>query len=104
MSTTVKLMADYHSSPLWWTEGREGNVDIESLPISRQLKAALEAWAQTYDRTLNQDYPPESGFRTPPEASAFDAEGQRLWRALQHELGVAYKVVYFSIRSGRLHE
>jgi hypothetical protein len=104
MPSTLKLMADYHCSPLWLTEGRGGNVEIETLPISHQLKAALGAWARSYDRTLNQDYPPDSGFRSAVEAEAFDSEGQRLWRALQQELGAAYKVVYFSGRRGRLYE
>jgi hypothetical protein len=104
MRSTLKLMADYHCSPIWWTEGRVGNVEIETLPISHQLKAALSAWAASYDRTLDLSDPQEGGFRSATEADAFDSEGQRLWRALQQELGAGYKVVYFSDRRGRLYE
>jgi hypothetical protein len=94
---TIKLMAEYGCTVLWdFDPDRIGPIDPESLPLTAELKAALHKWAAAYDRTLNQEYPPESGFNSPTEEEAFQAEGRRLWKELQAQLGEEYKVVYQS--------
>jgi hypothetical protein len=94
-------MVDYHCFPLWELLG-DGlhNVDPEKLDISTELRVALSNWASSYDRTLNQEYPPDSGFATPTDEEAFEAEGLRLWKQLQAELGADVQVVYRSQRTG----
>ncbi len=104
MSKVLKLMPDYHCFPVWKAGGEVGNVDPDDLPLTGDLKAALRAWAAAYDATLNQEYPPDSGFASPAEEEEFEAEGRRLWRELQAQLGPEYQVVYHSQREGRLCE
>jgi hypothetical protein len=101
---TLKLMPDYGCSPLWESGGEPYNVEPDQLPLTAETKAALRAWADAYDRTLNQDYPPDSGFPTPEDEEAFETEGRQLWKKLQSELGAHYKVVYFSQRDGKCYE
>jgi hypothetical protein len=99
MARVLKLMPEYHAFPLW--EEREdgaGNVSPDELPLSPELRAALADWAAAYDGTLNQDYPPGSGFASPAEEEAFEAEGRRLEKELQAQLGPAYRVVYYNPR------
>lgn len=60
---TLKLMADYGAWPLWDSEAPEYNIDPNTLPLSEETKRRLMAWADAYDATLNQDYPPSSAFR-----------------------------------------
>ena len=106
MVRILRLMSDYHCFPLWeYTDDGDlyDNVNPDDLPLTNELKSALHAWADAYDRTLNQEYPPESGFAS-PEEEAFEAEGRRLWRELQAQLGPEYKVVYYSIRENRVLE
>ena len=93
MGTRLKLMSDYHCFPLW---AMPGNIDPDDLPLSDELKSALHQWATSYDRTLNHDYPPDSGFADPKDEEAFEVEGVRLGQELQRELGGLYEVVYFS--------
>ena len=51
----IKLMADYHSYPLWWSgNNRFGNIDPKDLPISEELVDGLLLWAAFYDQTLNE--------------------------------------------------
>lgn len=98
-------MPDYGGTVLWSINpDRVGPIDPKSLSLTRELKSALRAWAEAYDRTLNEEYPPESGFANAAEEEAFEMEGRRLWQELQTELGPEYKVVYFSQRDGRLYE
>jgi hypothetical protein len=97
-------MPDFNCFPLWKAGGEIGNVDPDDLPLTGDLKAALQAWASAFDKTLNQEYPPDSGFANPAEEAAFETEGRRLWRELQAQLGPEYKVVYFSQRDSKLYE
>ena len=98
-------MPEYGNTVLWWTDPNRGNpIDPDALPLSGELRRSLSRWAECYDRTLNQDYPPDSGFATPEEEEAFEVEGRCLWRELQAQLGPEYKVAYFSIREARLME
>jgi len=90
---TLKLMADYDSFPLWdASPGQVGNVDPGSLPISEQLQSELTAWAQSFNQTLNQDDPLNSGFVSTEEEEKFKAEGRALGERLQAELGADFLV------------
>jgi hypothetical protein len=100
----LKLMPDYHCFPLWKAGGEIGNVDPDDLPLTNDLKAALRAWASAYDKTLNQEYPPDSGFKSPAEEEAFESEARRLKEELRAQLGPDYKVMYFSQRESKLYE
>ena len=73
-------------------------------PLTDDLRAAIRRWAEAYDRTLNQDYPPDSGFADPSEQEAFEVEGVRLWRELQAQLGPDWGVAYYSDRDSKLYE
>src|SRR5262245_5418087 len=100
---TIKLMSDYGCFPLWGTE-EIANIDPETLPLSPELRKELRAWADAYDKTLNQEYPSDSGFSNPAEEEAFEVEGRRLWRVLQEKLGQDFRVFYFSNQQNQLLE
>ena len=104
MAKVLKLMPDYQCFPLWLAGNEFGNADPGSLPLSDELKIALNRWAQAYDLTLNQDYPPDSKFQSKVEEDAFEAEAMRLRKELQIQLGTEFKIVYYSQREGRLFE
>ena len=105
MERVIKLMAEYGGTVLWGVEATDiGPINPDDLPLTAELKTALQAWADVYDKTLNEGYPPDSGFASPAEEEAFELEGRRLWKELQAQLGPAYKVVYFSNRESRLLE
>jgi hypothetical protein len=93
MAREIKLMADYAAWPLWSTDG---NVDPATLPISAEIQARLDAWAEAFDASLNPDDPRTSRFPTPEAALEFNEHGLALWHDLQRELGSAYIVSYFS--------
>ena len=95
MIDRLKLMSDYHCFPLWVVQ-EGGNVNPDELPLTNELKSSLHRWAASYDRTLNRDYPPDSGFAGPDEEEAFEAEGLRLWQELQAQLRGTNEVVYYS--------
>lgn len=107
MTRILKLMTDYGCFSLWeYADDGDliDNVNPDDLPLKADLKAALRAWANAYDKTLNQAYPPDSGFANPAEEEAFENEGRRLWTELQAQLGPKYRVTYFSTRDSRLLE
>lgn len=82
----IKLMADYHCFPLWEASpGEVGNIDPAELPISPQ--------AAKLDKTLNMDYPPDSGFVSEDEERQFKSEGILIADELRSELGPDYEVI-----------
>lgn len=97
MAKLMELMADYGAWPLWvYSDGDlEDTPDPADLPVNDELKAALVNWAKCYDATFNDDNPSDSGFASPAE-EAFEAEGRRLWQELQAQLGLNWKVTYYS--------
>lgn len=93
MAQEIKLMADYAAWPLW---NPDGNVDPATLPISTELQARLDTWAETFDGTVNRDDPRHPRFASPDARTLWNEQGLALWHDLQHELGSAYVVCYFS--------
>lgn len=92
----LKLMADYHCSPLWHHGGREiGNVDPAEVGVSEALAAKLERWAATFDSHLNVSDPAATKW-TEEEEKQFDGEGRRLCRELAAEIGERFAIVYSS--------
>jgi hypothetical protein len=91
----LKLTADYECWPLWVDGGEIGNVDPADLPLTHRLRTDLMSWATAYDRTLSQTSPPDSGFATEADKSAWIDEGRRLADELRSQLGADWQVVYF---------
>ena len=91
----IKLMVDYDCHPLWDLDD-PGNIDPETLPLSAGTRAALRAWAEAYDATLDCEDPPASGFASLGQAVEHHREGARLRERLRAELGQAVEVVYWS--------
>lgn len=57
MAIRIKLWADYGSYPLWGVDEID-NIAPDELPLSKETIQRLNSWQDTYDKTLNQDYPP----------------------------------------------
>ena len=86
MKREIKIRAIYHCSPLR-DEDDAVDIDPEELPISDDLRKDLDRWAEAYDATLNQDYPPDtSGVSTETKRSLHE-DGLRLQAELQKQLG-----------------
>ncbi|MFN9733458.1 MAG: hypothetical protein ACK544_05600, partial [Microcystis sp.] len=66
----------------------------EELPLSQATIQRLNPWQDTYDKTLNQDYPPLSDFPNQQAETDFKQEGISLWKQLRLELTPDYEVFY----------
>jgi len=93
MAIEIKLSADYGCWPLWYIEDSD-NIDPNELPLSTETINRLNAWQDTYDATLNQEYPPLSAFENPETEELFQLEGISLWKQLRIELFPEYEVFY----------
>ncbi len=101
----IKLMAEYGGTVIWGVDANDiGPINPNSLPLKDELRAAIANWAETYDETLSEDSPADSGFASPSEQDAFEQEGIRLWKELQAALGNGWKVVYYSDRDRKFYE
>src|SRR5262245_17017201 len=87
-------MADYYCSPLWDRDGDPYNINLDTLPISSQLKRDLDEWAGRYDANFNDDHT-LIGFASPKDRIKFVEDGRELWTQLQVELGSDYTVAFF---------
>jgi hypothetical protein len=96
---TLRLMADYWAWPVWEPGSEEYNIDPETLDISAGLRSELAAWAREYDGTIDQSYPPNSGFVDVQTAARWLEDGRRLALRLEQELGPRdWRVVYWHDR------
>lgn len=103
MVKKMKLMAEYGGTVLWNVDpSTVGPIDVNTLPISEDLKSAIQDWADFYDQTFNENDPGESAFHDFKEATVFESEGRRIWRELQRELGKEYQIKYYSEQESRL--
>ena len=101
MVKKIKLWADYGAFPLWGVDEID-NIDPAEMPLNLTMIGRLQKWQSAYDATLNQDYPPDSGFETAAAKEAFEREGVALWQQLRQELSGEYEVWYLSDHLGRL--
>jgi len=105
MINKLKLMTDYDCFPLWETSnGGVENIAPNSLKISEELIKSLYRWAAAYDATLNQDYPPDSGFATEEELENFEKEGRKIFNELRHQLKNRFEYSYYSQKESKLHK
>lgn len=83
---TLLLMPEFECWCTWEGEAPAKNIDPCDLPISRRLLADLLQWDKAFEDTYNAGYPPDSQFKRPAEAAAFDEEGRALAARLAVEL------------------
>ena len=103
MAEKIKLMADYECYPLWWTgSDKAGDIDPETMPLSKETISRLQKWADIYDAKLDWQDPANSPDLSPEEEAAFGKEGISLWKQLQKELAPNYEVIYFSEQSRKI--
>lgn len=84
-----------HASPVWNGVPGTGpyNLALEHLPITDQLAKELGRWQLSFLETLDEEYPPDSGFATPEEEEAFVSTGRLLARRFSTEIPDAVEVV-----------
>jgi len=93
----IKIMADYQCYPLWGNFGDcQGNINPDNLPISNDLRNALERWQAVYDKILVLDDPGASGFKTVEAETEFEKQGVVIWQQLAQVLRGIAKVSYYS--------
>ena len=91
----IKLMADYQCYPLLnVSAGESGDIESSELPISKELQQRLLKWVAIYNETLDQDYPPNSGFKTQELERKFKLDGESLAECLKAELGSGFSVAF----------
>ena len=94
---SIKVMPDYGCHPLWANDLDEvGDIDPADLPISALLISELNKWASDFDLTLNDNYPPDSGFSNQECKAKFVVKGFELASTLKDELKSVI-VVYYDI-------
>lgn len=94
----IRLSLEYMCSSVWlvFPDGGLDDIGPDKLPISDNLKHDITKWNRIYQATLDQNYPPDSGFSSEPANKllweAFHEEGQILFARLKQELDGAYEV------------
>jgi hypothetical protein len=102
----LKLSPEYECSPLWVSLDDEiyENFEIDASPFDQLLKNKIFNWAKNFEDTLNQDYPPNSGFRSVKEEEQFEQRGVAIWRdIIQSYSDLFNKVLFKSHRLQRLY-
>lgn len=90
---TIKVEPEYNYYVLWNVEEAD-YLEGSDLLLSIGLIDRIRHWQDTFDATLNQDYPPDSGFASPEEEIAFEQEGLAIAEQIQAELGNDYEIYY----------
>jgi hypothetical protein len=98
----LRVLADYQCWALW-ISGPDvyDNVAPDSLPLTAELAAALDAWADEYTATLNDEDPASSGFASSDEESRFNERGRELARQVRAQLDDTWTVAYYDLGLSR---
>ncbi len=102
----IKIMPEYGCSPLWLYDGINlvKNLDIAELAISESLKNDIQLWADNYESTFDEDYPPNSGFLNDSDTEAFETAGIHIWESLLKEMSSYCLVSYYSTITAKIYE
>lgn len=94
----LKLSPEYECSPLWVSldEDLYENVRIDTSPFDEALKRRITNWSKIFENTLNQDYPPDSGFRTVKEEEDFEQAGFNIWNDIKQHYLTLYDMVFYN--------
>jgi hypothetical protein len=98
----LKLSPEYECSPLWVSVDGDfyENLNIDASPFNEFLRSKISDWAINFEGTLNQDYPPESGFTTFEDEEKFEQDGVEIWKhILSHYASEYDKVFSFAAES-----
>jgi hypothetical protein len=99
-------MPEYGTSPLWLKEKTNSpfyNIRGEELKLSPSLIEKIKNWDFAFQNTLNEDYPPDSGFVSKEAEATFEHEGIRIWEMVSLELPTGADVVYYSVIKNKLY-
>lgn len=92
---SIFLMPEYGCNPLWIDEnGVRKNVETDSFALSSESKERIKSWDSQFQSTLDQEYPPDSGFDNKAEEVAFNNLGEQICEMIQRELGSLTVVKY----------
>ena len=100
-------MPEYECSPIWISRNDSiyENISVGSLNrIPEELIIKIDKWNDLYQATLDQDYPPDSGFKSLEEEGAFERQGLEIWKEIHKFYDDTYKVIYYSIKNNKLLE
>ena len=96
----LKIRPEYECSPLWFKVDNEvyENINVSQTSLSNYLKDKINKWANEYDLTLNQDYPPDSKFKTHKDEINFENDGFLIWELLKKEYSKEFdEISYYSV-------
>ena len=100
MSKKLSIRTEYGAWPIWDVD-YFGYIDPAQLPLAEDTVKRLLTWQMTLDTTLDEEYPPNSGFSSEDERIAWRQEGIVLWQQVQKELEPEYEVYYYLYYNGK---
>ncbi|WP_051366986.1 hypothetical protein [Hamadaea tsunoensis] len=86
----ARFFFDAGSGCLLW--GEDGPWETGDLPVSEDLRRAVDTLVARFDTSLNWDYPPDPGPWSRAECARFNADARALLERLRVELGPEWMV------------
>lgn len=87
MDDVLRVFPDYSADPVW---GTEGMVDLDSLPLSEDLRVRLREWARDWEEQMGRDFQITDDARY----AAWRHAGRSLAKNLARELGPDVEIRY----------
>lgn len=82
----LRFSPEYGGGPLW--DDAEGYcLEPAAFGIPDDLAERIRRWDDTYQATLNPDYPPDSRFPDTAAEAVWQAEGEAIFQVLTDLLG-----------------
>lgn len=94
----LKISPEYECSPLWVSidDGKTyKNIEITNTPFEDLLKIKILDWAKDFETTLNQNYPPDSGFESLKREEDFEDNGICIWKDITRNYSDIFKDIIF---------
>lgn len=97
MKNKLRISLEYGAEMFWEYDSNGNFVDNNSpsnYDLSLDLQNELFELNVLYQRTLNQDYPPDSGFEDESEEQEFESRMKEALTQLRLELGDRYNLEF----------
>ncbi|CAA6806180.1 MAG: Unknown protein [uncultured Campylobacterales bacterium] len=104
MIKKIEFGVEFMAPPFFNPSSEEvGHLDFDEIPITEKLKQEIKEWDEVYQNTYNDEYPPDSCFKSKKQKQWFYKRGRELFEKLKQELPNV-KVYYYDMEYGNVVE
>ncbi len=95
----IKFGVEYGAPPFFNTDvDKMGHIDFDEMGLSNDLLSRIREWDNDFQNTFDENYPPDSGFKSENDVFLHNLEGKEISVLMQKELGKDFLVEFVPLK------